>query len=220
MPAEPAFLNDKLESLVRKCIVFPADGSETRIVHMIARTVTLEDISSLTCHSRCVDMASTFGDNYRKTRVMTHQSARDGVQSTYLLFYNLSLNLPINLNVAHVIGVTPSHLKTRKRLFWRGDIVAMKVQPQSGQIDFIVESLDANLFELGPLEEFLRKGYQEEVLERDLHYEELIWDSYLSKFRGPTSLLLGAPTLYWGSNAAEKEENFLCDLNELRCVVG
>jgi hypothetical protein len=47
MPAKPLFLNDKLETLVRKCIVFPADGSETRIVHMVARTLTVGDILPL-----------------------------------------------------------------------------------------------------------------------------------------------------------------------------
>ena len=162
MPAKPRFINDKLEILVRKCIVFPADGSETRLVHMVARTVTVEDIPPLAGYSRCVDMASTFGDEYRKTQVLAYKISRDGVQSTYLFFYNLSPNLPINLSIARVIGVTPSHLKSRKRLFWRGDVVAMKVQPES---ESIVESLDADLFDLNPLEEFFRMRYQGGSLE-------------------------------------------------------
>ena len=162
MPAKPRFINDKLEILVLKCIVFPADGSETRLVHMVARTVTVEDIPPLAGYSRCVDMASTFGDEYRKTQVLAYKISRDGVQSTYLFFYNLSPNLPINLSIARVIGVTPSHLKSRKRLFWRGDVVAMKVQPES---ESIVESLDADLFDLNPLEEFFRMRYQGGSLE-------------------------------------------------------
>lgn len=171
MPAKPVYRNDKLENLVRKCIVFPADGSETRVVHMITRTVTNEDIDSLSLYSRCVDMASTFGDSYRKTRVMPH-SARDGVQNIYLFFYNLSPNLPTNVNVAHLIGVTPSHLKTRKRLFWRGDVVAMKVKPESERVHFIVESLEADLVDLMFLEEFFREEYQDGFLERNLVYDE------------------------------------------------
>ena len=173
MPVEPVFLNDKLESLVRKCIVFPANGSETCIVPMIARTVTSEDdITSLRLHSRCVDMASTFGNEYRKTQVVAHKSTWNGVQITYLFFYNLSPHLPINLNVAHVIGVTPHHLKTKKRLFWRGDLVLMKVQPESELVDWIVESLDADMSELRPLEEFLREVYQEGGLESNLDFDE------------------------------------------------
>ena len=162
------FHGDKLEILARKCIVFPAGGSETHIAHMVARTVTTDDsdITSLAMYSRCVDLTSTFGDDYRKTQSMVQKITRDsGVQSTYLIFYNLSPNLPINLNVAHVVGVTPSDLKSRKRLFWRGDVVAMKVQPHSEPDDFMVESLDADLSELRPLEEFLREKYQVGFLE-------------------------------------------------------
>lgn len=73
MPAEPAFLDDKLETLVRKCIVFPADGSATRLDLMVARTVTEDDISPMRLFNRCVDMTSTFGDSYRKTQVASHQ---------------------------------------------------------------------------------------------------------------------------------------------------
>jgi len=168
MPAETVFRNDKIENLVRKCIVFPADGSETRLVHMIARTVIEEDITALKLYSRCVDMTSTFGDECRKMRVMSYRCIQNGVERvTYLFFYNLSPNLPINLNIAHLIGVAPSHLK--KRLFWRGDVVAMKVESESELIDFIVESMDADILELGPLENFLRERYQEGFFESNLH---------------------------------------------------
>jgi len=169
MFSKPVFRDDKLENLVRKCIVFPADGSETRTVDMIARTVIGKDITS---YNRCLDMTSIFGDDSRKMRVTPHRNARNGVQSTYLFFYNLSPNLPINLNVADVIGVTPSHLKIKKRLFWRGDVVAMKVQPESERIDFVIESMDADLLELESLEIFLRERYQEGVFERLLHNNE------------------------------------------------
>ncbi|KAF8813436.1 hypothetical protein BYT27DRAFT_7220388 [Phlegmacium glaucopus] len=188
MPAEPFFLNNKLENLVQKCIIFPADGSETRIVHMIARTVTREDadITLLSLHSRCVDMASTFGDEYHNMRVMAYRGAQDGVQSTYLFFYNLSPNLPINLNVAHLIGV----------------------QPQSEQMNFIVKSLDADLSALRLLEEFLREEYQEGSLDLQLYHDEQDWE------------LFSPSNSYWDRNTTEKEENFLHDLNELRCAIG
>ena len=116
------------ESMVRKRIVFPADGSEPRIVHMLSRTVTVEDITSLGSCSRCVDMITAFGDSYRMARVMAYRCAPDGVQNTYLFFYNLFPNLSINLNVPNLIGETTSDLEKKKQLFWRGDVVAMKVQ--------------------------------------------------------------------------------------------
>ena len=50
------------------------------LVHMIARTVTDEDdIPSLKIHCRCVDLASTFGDNYCGTRVMVRGRASRGI---------------------------------------------------------------------------------------------------------------------------------------------
>lgn len=139
---------------------------------MVTRTVTTEDIDSLCLKAlnsnRCVDMASTFGDDYCKMEAIVHESTRD--ESAYLFFYNLSLNLPINLNVAPVIGITPSHLKIKKRLFWRGDVVVMKARLLSEQL---VESLDADLSELESLEQFFRTAYQEGDLERRLDYKEL-----------------------------------------------
>ena len=178
MPAEPAFLNDHLETLVRRCIVFPADGSETRLDHMIARTVTEDDTSSIKVFNRCVDMTSTFGDNYRKTLVATHETSQDCVQ--YLLFYNLSLNLPINLNIARVIGFTPPQLQTKKRLFWRGDVVAMKVRLES-QYSSMVKSLYADLLELKSLENFFLDHFKRGVLERQLDFDEYMCERELGQ---------------------------------------
>jgi hypothetical protein len=167
MPVQPAYINDKIEILVRKCIVFPADGSDTRLVHMVARTVTSEDIAPLTLFNRCVDLASTFGDGYYMTQVLAYQTTRNDLQSTYLFFYNLSRNLPVNLNAARIIGITPSQLKHKKRLFWRGDVVAMKVQPSESEFR-IVESLDADPSDLNLLGEFFLERFQDGSLDRFL----------------------------------------------------
>jgi len=195
MHIKPFFRTDTLETRVRQCILFPADGSESQIVPMTARTVTVDDIASLKSYSRCVDMSSVFGgglysystsysasDNYRKTRVMgyipphTNRWALvsgEPEKSCYLLFYNLSPNLPVNLNVAGVIGLTEAYLKFKKRLFWRGDVVALKVRPEGKNVAFRVESLDADICEVGLLEDFLRKQYHEGALERILGNDEL-----------------------------------------------
>jgi hypothetical protein len=177
MPANPAFRNDK----VRKCIVFPAHGSETRRDRMITRAVTEGDTSSMKLFNRCVDVTSKFGDSYPKTQVASYQTTRNGVQSTYLLFYNLSLNLPINLNIARVIGVTPPQLQTTKRLFWRGDVVAMKVRPVSKEHSFMVKSLDADLLELRSLEKLFPDYFQKGVLESELDFDEHTCEKELGK---------------------------------------
>ena len=173
MPAQPAFPNDHLETLVRRCIVFPADGSETRLEPMITRTVTVDDTPSINMFNRCVDMTSTFGDSYRKMLVAALEISQDAGGIQYLLFYNLSLNLPINLNIARVIGVTPPQLQTKKRLFWRGDVVAMKVRPESKERSFMFKSLDADLLELkSSVEKFFLYGYRDCILESNLDSDE------------------------------------------------
>lgn len=182
MHIKPFSRTDELENLVRKCIVFPADSSETCIVPMIAQTVTVDDIASLKSYNRCVDMSSVFcglnSDDYRKSQVIGYRSAlrnSDGApQSAYLFFYNLSSNLLVNLNVASIVGITGAYLTFKRHLFWRGDVVALKVQPSpSEKLKFIVESLDADLGELGMLRELFWKNFQEGALERVLGDDEL-----------------------------------------------
>ncbi|KIM38616.1 hypothetical protein M413DRAFT_447609 [Hebeloma cylindrosporum] len=158
----------------------------------------------------------------RKMRVTTYRRAsRDGTQSTYLFFYTLRISptLPINLTMANLLGGA-SQVKRRKRLFWRGDIVAMKVNPVLERIENVIESVDADLREVGFLEGWLMARYREGAFQRMLYNLELEWDFYLSSFCGPSSLVFGPSKSYWGENAAKKEENFLNDLNELRSAIG
>ncbi|KAF9522392.1 hypothetical protein CPB83DRAFT_113313 [Crepidotus variabilis] len=95
---------------------------------MIARTVTTDDdLPSLRSYSRCVDMTGTFGTEYRKTRIMIYKEKRKHILTNYIFFYNLSPKLPVNRNLTRLIGVTHFELKKHKRLFWRGDVVALKL---------------------------------------------------------------------------------------------
>ncbi|KAF8626700.1 hypothetical protein AX15_004724 [Amanita polypyramis BW_CC] len=169
MSAEPFFSDDKLETLVLNCVILPADGSRPRIAPMTVRTVTTDDIASLTSFNRCVDMTGVFGDEYGKTQVVAHKTVRQGrrhAPSIYLFFYNLSPKLPINLSIAHVTGVTSNQLQAEKRTFYTGDIVVMKVQIQSEEISCFVKGLDADLSELRVLENFLRGRYRRGELKR------------------------------------------------------
>ena len=71
-------------------------------------------LASEAIYFRYTEMPSTSDDDCLKVQVMISRGAQHG---TYLFFYGLSLNSPINLNVAHAIGVTPSRLKLKKWLF-------------------------------------------------------------------------------------------------------
>lgn len=212
-------LNEQLQKRFGTCIIFPADGSEIRRVEITTGDITVGEITAMASYGRCTDATSTFNDESRKARMIM---ARDSAQGAHLVFYNLSPNLPINLNVARIIGLTSSHLKLKKRLFWRGDVATMKVQPEGEQLNFIVENSDTDLPDLRPLEKFFRRMYQAGAFERLLHEEELkcepeswaglltvsITDTGLSsipRFHWPTSLWSGAQRLFWSRNAVKKE---------------
>lgn len=51
--------------------------------------------------------------------------------------------------------------------------MALKVQPEGERVAFRVESLDADICEVGLLEDFLREQYHEGALERILGADEL-----------------------------------------------
>ena len=168
--------DDIFERCVRKCIIFPADGSETRTAHMIVETVTAaEDIEALRIFNRCVDLTSTYGVEHRnlQTRIIVYHHPDTRNDPAYIIFCNRSLRLPINLNIAKLVGVSPSLLKSKKRMFWRGDTVAMKVQWAPGKKYGAVEALNADISEIRPLEELLRTKYWEGFWERQLHRDEL-----------------------------------------------
>ncbi len=96
-----------------------------------------------------------------------------GETHAYIFYYNRSLRLPINLNIAELVGVSPMQLKTKKRMFWRGDIVVMKVKQESERMILWVSALDADLSELATLKEFLQTKHREGFLAQELHGDEM-----------------------------------------------
>lgn len=144
---------------------------------MVVETTTITmDNTSLRLYSRCVNLNSTFGEEHRDAQTLATPlgvSVASG-EHAYLLFYNCSLRLPINLNVAGLVGVSSSYLETKKRLFWRGDIVAMKIRRMPIPHEYArVEPLDADLSTLWALEEAFRVKHHEGFLEQELYYEEM-----------------------------------------------
>ncbi len=168
---------DKFERCVRKCIIFPADGSAIRTANMTVEAApAAADISALRKFNRCVDMTSAYGAEHRnsQTRIMVYDEPNTSYRPAYIVFCNRSLRLPINLTIAKLVGVTPSVLQSKKRLFWRGDVVAMKVRWTPGKKFGAVDVLDAHVSELGSLElEFLRTQYHQGFWERELRCDEI-----------------------------------------------
>ena len=111
--------DDIFERCVRKCIIFPADGSETRTAHMIVETVTAaEDIEALRIFNRCVDLTSTYGAEHRnlQTRIMWYNEPNTEYHPAYIIFCNRSVRLPINLAIAKVGWIYAITLKKTRNV--------------------------------------------------------------------------------------------------------
>jgi len=166
MATEPKFRDDSYVKYTRKCIVFPAEGSEPRIVDMTIRTVIQGDISEVSLYNRTVDLLGLYGSEYRKLHVQDLSlSEWRAIPGKYLLYYNMSPKLPLNRCIARIIGVDPNKLGAE--LFWRGDVVGMKFEPESEHSP-IVQCYDADASAIVALGNALVDDYTEGKLERVL----------------------------------------------------
>ena len=87
----------------------------------------------------------------------------------YLVYYNMSPKLPPNRCIARIVGTNADALG--QRLFWRGDVVAIKFESQD---DLFVNFLDADHTGMPrDLELMLRDAYRKGSLERELNLDEM-----------------------------------------------
>jgi hypothetical protein len=172
MATEPMFRDDSYVIHNSKCIVFPAEGSEPRIVDMTIRTVVQGDITQVSLYNRTVDLLGLYGSEYRKLRARNlslSDSEWHAIPDKYLLYYNMSPKLPLNRCIARIIGVDPNKLGSE--LFWRGDVVGMKFEPESKHSP-IVQCYDADASAIVALGDALVDDYREGKLERALSSDE------------------------------------------------
>lgn len=164
------FRDDSYIKYTRKCIVFPAEGSEPRIVDMTIRTVIENDINNVSLYNRTVDLLGLYGSEYRKLQVRDLSSSKwHAIPGKYLLYYNMSPKLPLNRCIARIIGVDPNNLESE--LFWRGDVVGMKFEPES-EYSPIVQCYDADASAIVALGDVLVDDYREGKLELGLLLDE------------------------------------------------
>jgi hypothetical protein len=170
MTPQPLFIDDSYVTYTRKCVVFPAHGSEPHIVNKTIRTVTEEDTSQVSCYNRTVDLLGTYGSEYRKMRVRNFAPSPP-IPGQYMLFYNMSPQLPLNRCVARLLDIDPNTNNVGSKLFWRGDVIAMKFEKRSENSSYIT-CHDADSSAIGHLGDILRDAYSEGNLERELFMDE------------------------------------------------
>ena len=168
MPPKSFFYYEPLVTFTRKCVVFPAQGSEPQIVDMTIRTVTTEDTRNVCSFDRTVDLLATYGSEYRKTRTVPM-----GYFDNYLLHYNMSPKLPLNRCIARILDIDPDASNIESELFWRGDAVAMKFESAT-LYSRCVNCYDTDSSAIGNLQEMLRNEYSTGILEQQLSSDEKI----------------------------------------------
>lgn len=166
MPPKPLFRDDPYVSFTRKCLVFPSEGSEPRLVDMPIRTVTHDDISRICFCNRTVDLAVLYGNEHHKTRVWR---SPEYVLCKYLLYFNMSPKLPVNRCVARIADVDPDGVGSR--LFWRGDVVVMKYEPLD---EIFIDCQNADISLNSDSEDTLRDVYMTGRLEQELNRDKEI----------------------------------------------
>lgn len=170
MALTPACINDSYVTYTRKCVVFPAHGSEPRVVDKTFRTITEEDISNVRRYNRPADLLDIYGSEYRKIRAHCLKSSAL-IPDEYVFYYNMSPKLPLNRCVARLLDIDPD--TDNIGLFWRGDVVAIKHEPQSEYSSYgDCHGTDASA--IGELENMLRDAYSGGILEQDLFRDELM----------------------------------------------
>ncbi|KAF8153633.1 hypothetical protein BJ912DRAFT_1014344 [Pholiota molesta] len=128
-------LPNPLETIVRNVFLFPADGAEPRIV-----PGTFSEAASkanpVSFFTRSVDLRSHYGKQITSTfcKFVTnnHPLALERDKGEYLIYSNVSPDLPLNLSAARVTGIDP--VAFAAKVFWRGDIVMVKAEDWPGPL--------------------------------------------------------------------------------------
>ena len=183
MTPTPTCIDDSYATYIRKCIVFPAEGSEPRVLDMTIRTLTQEGLANIQVSiNRTVDLADQYyASEYCKMHVMGLGRLEPG-HSQYLLSYNMSSKLPLNRCVARIIGINLD--KAGSNLFWRGDVVVMRFEPRGAKDEEFsyIDCEDADLSVVSRLEERLRDFYNVGSLERNSTWDEMGLSEYVPMY--------------------------------------
>jgi hypothetical protein len=123
-------------SIVRNVLLFPADGTEPRI---IAKTFSeaASKANPVSFFTRSVDLQSHYGKQMASTfckfvDVNNQPVALKCDEGEYLIYSNVSPALPINQSAARVTGIDP--IAFESKVFWRGDIVMVKAEDWPGPL--------------------------------------------------------------------------------------
>ncbi|KAF8166177.1 hypothetical protein BJ912DRAFT_1003027 [Pholiota molesta] len=123
------------ETIVRNVFLFPADGTEPRIVPKTFSEAASK-ANPVGFFSTSVDLGSHYGKQMASTlcKFITNNFplALECAKGDYIIYSNVSPELPLNLFAARATGIDP--VAYEARVFWRGDIVMVKAEVWPGPL--------------------------------------------------------------------------------------
>lgn len=116
---------DPRAAIIRKVFLFPANGDEPHIIDMEFNEAGAKHPYGH--YTTAVDLRAFYGNQMRATRIQMlavddQPDERD--EGEYIIYYNLSLKLPLNRVMARIAGFDPE--RPGPKLTWRGNVVAVK----------------------------------------------------------------------------------------------
>jgi hypothetical protein len=166
---------DPRAPIVRKVFIYPANGDEPHITDMTFNEAGAKHRYGL--YTTAVDLRSFYGRHMHATRlerlgVENQPDKRD--EGEYIVYYNLSPKLPLNLAIAHIVGVDPR--RPGPRLMFRGNVVIVKTQEWPGPLIIgggaHMDYLDVRTSMRGTLDIFIKKWYNSEQWANKLNDEQ------------------------------------------------
>ncbi|KAJ7110211.1 hypothetical protein C8R43DRAFT_1113768 [Mycena crocata] len=158
-------------AIIRDAILFPADGGTPCIAPM--KFLAREGATTSAHWSADLDIAALYRSaNVVATREKSWTVGNGGNRRAYMLLYNMSPLLPINLSMAQVVNANPTN--PGQRLLWRGDAWVIHVLPEVSDVGGRVGAyyLNTTMADIGPLTSLQSQWYNSSEWRGFLRYEE------------------------------------------------
>ncbi|KAJ7663285.1 hypothetical protein DFH06DRAFT_347026 [Mycena polygramma] len=123
-PSPMALPRDPLQTVIRDVVLYPVDGSEPRIIQ---RSFSQYGASQhFFPHAVDIELGEAYGaENMAGTCAKVLEPGLPvHPYAHYVVYHNISPDLPVNLALARVLGVAPQRLG--HPLLWRGDVFVIR----------------------------------------------------------------------------------------------
>jgi hypothetical protein len=163
----PRPLHDPHDTIIRKVLLYPANGDEPHVTDMEISTAGGEFKHPYAFYTTGPDLRNTYGKYIYgiRTQVLEVNNQPEELkcnEGEYIFHFNIDICLPLNLSMARVVGINPKRPGTRPT--WRGDVIFVKQEEWPGPLvrggGAHMNYLDVDPSLRGVCDSFIRTLYQ------------------------------------------------------------